>query len=475
MLIAASEMQPLAKTGGLGDVIAALAVALMRDGLDVGVVMPGYESALGLAAAKEKAVPLPPIFGHAVKLIGARAPKTDVPVYLLDCPALFRRPGGPYGDAAGADWPDNGLRFGVFAGAIAELAAMNARALPRIDVIHAHDWHTGLLAASLAMAGKPSPPCVFTVHNMAYQGLFPAERLVGLGLPAKLMGPDGIEFWGNLSFLKAGLRFASKVTTVSPTYAREILTPEQGMGLDGVLRARAEPVIGILNGIDMTAWNPAADPHIAAPYDAGRLEARAVNKAALQQAFDLAAAPKAPLIAMLGRLVAQKGVDIFLAALPQILAHGAQAVILGTGDKALEEAVRAAARQAAGRVGCRIAYDEAAAHRLMAGADMLVMPSRFEPCGLTQRYAQRYGVLPVVRRTGGLADTVTDARLSDGNGFTFAEATAPALTGALERALGVFADSASWRALQRRAMAIDASWNNAAKAYARLYAKALQS
>lgn len=463
VLSVASEAYPLIKTGGLADVVGALPAALAREGVAVRTLLPGYPAVL--AALKPVAEP---VVVAAGTLRAGRAGGLDV--VALDAPALFLRGGNPYLAADGRDWQDNAQRFSALAQAG---AAIGQGALPgwRPDVVHAHDWQAGLVAAYLRFADPPVPPTVFTVHNMAFPGVFPAALLTALGLPAAAFALDGIEYYGQISFLKAGLALSDAITTVSPTYANEILSSAEGMGFDGLLRARRNRLHGILNGVDTEIWNPATDPLLARTYaePAGKAE----NKAALQARMGLDADPDAPLFGVVSRLTGQKGIDLLAAALPTLLAAGGQLVVLGSGDASVEAALRAAQASNAGRIACRFGYDESLAHRIQAGADALFVPSRFEPCGLTQLCALRYGTIPVVARVGGLADTVVDANAMAvaagvATGIQFAPVTLAALEGAIRRATTLFADPA-WARMQAAAMATDVSWASPARAYAKLY------
>ncbi len=471
VLFATSEMFPLAKTGGLGDVCAALPAALAALGADMRVILPGYVSALDQAIGKRRLATLPE---GGVLLLG-RAPGTGLPVYLVDRPDLFRRPGGPYQDPEKQDWPDNLRRFAALSATVAALALHGDGAGWQPDLVHANDWHTGLAMAFLALAGTPRPASLFTIHNLAYQGNFPLDEARALGLPEEVLSPDGAEFYGQLSCLKAGIRYADHITTVSPTYAREILTPEHGAGLDGLLRARVADLTGILNGIDSAAWNPAGDPELAAPYDAQRLGGKAIAKAALQRELGLDPAAEGPLLISVNRLTHQKMADVVLQALPALLDDGVQVALHGQGDPALEAAFRAASAGREGRLAVRIGYDEALAHRLHAAADLALTPARFEPCGLTTMYAMRYGALPVTRPVGGLADTVADIGAGDpaahGTGFTFVEPTAAALVAAVRRGSAVFRDKPAWRRTQKRVMLQDFGWQASACRFLALYGR----
>jgi starch synthase len=493
VLSVASEAFPLVKTGGLADVTGALPAALAAHDVAMRTLLPGYPAVSAALAGTEGADAAPvmafaDLFGGRARLLAGTAGGLDLLV--LDAPHLFDRPGNPYLGPDGNDWPDNAQRFAALAWVGAEIAAgaledyrpAGALAPYRPDILHGHDWQAGLAPAYLHF--RPDTPAgrlpgrraatVLTVHNLGFPGLAPAGLLDALRLPPAAFATEGVEYYGAIGMLKAGLHFADRITTVSPGYAAEIMTPEAGMGLDGVLRARAGAVSGILNGIDTTIWNPATDPVLAARFDAGRLAGRAANKAALQSAAGLAPDPAAPLFGVVSRLTGQKGMDVLLACLPTLLGLGGQLALLGAGDAALEAAFRAAAAAAPGRIACTIGYDEAQAHRMQAGIDALLVPSRFEPCGLTQLYAQRYGAVPVVSRVGGLADTVIDANpvaLAAGvaTGVQFAPVSVPALDAALRRAVSLYRDAPTWRAMQANGMAADVSWRGPAAAYAALY------
>ncbi|HSH28318.1 MAG TPA: glycogen synthase GlgA, partial [Thiohalobacter sp.] len=406
-----------------------------------------------------------------------RLPDSRLRVWLVDIPEYFDRPGNPYLGPDGQDWPDNAQRFHAFARTVVELALDRAGLDWQPDLVHCNDWQTGLVPALLSL--EPTRPAtVFTLHNLAYQGLFPWETFRDLGLPGHWWSLHALEFHGQLAFIKGGLVFADWITTVSPTYAREIQTPAFGGGLEGLLRVRADRLRGILNGVDYRIWNPAQDPHLPQPYHSRSLAGKAVNKAQLQREFGLPRQPQAPLLAHIGRLVEQKGVDLLLACLPRLLASGAQLVLLGSGQPQLEADLRALRDRYPDRVGLRLDYDEALAHRIEAGADIFVMPSRFEPCGLNQLYSLRYGTVPVVRRTGGLADTVIDAdatTLAAGTatGFVFADPTATALEAALRQALALYRQPRVWKQLIRTAMRQDFSWKRSAAQYLELYETAL--
>jgi starch synthase len=477
ILFVASEAHPLIKTGGLGDVIGSLPPALAARGADVRLLLPAYRDARSRAGPLEPAATIfLPDLAPGVTLLQGVLPGTRVPIWLVDFPPAYDRPGNPYLNAQGQPWHDNAARFALLA-RVALRVALGTAGLPwRPQVVHCHDWQTGLVPALLAQEAK-RPATVFTIHNLAYQGLFPYDSFVSLHLPPALWSYEALEFHGQLSFIKGGLVFADYLTTVSPTYAREIQTPTFGCGLDGLLRHRAGRLRGILNGIDGEAWNPARDPFIATPYSAQRLADKAPNKRALQQALGLPADPHVPLIGMVGRLVEQKGIDQVLEALPLLMQRGVQMAVLGSGENAYETALRAQGQHYPAQLAVRIGYDEALAHQIEAGADMFLMPSRFEPCGLNQLYSLRYGTVPIVRRVGGLADTVVDAteeNLAAGRatGIVFDAAQPAALLAAVDRALALYRDGRRWRKLMRTGMRQDFTWLHSAREYLRLYRQA---
>jgi starch synthase len=478
VLFVTSEAYPLVKTGGLADVSASLPRALQSLGHQVTLLMPAYREAL--AAAGPLGVKLAAtrdVGGQHVRLLQTRLPGSRNKVWLLDCPALFDRPGNPYHDADGHAWADNAERFMLLC-RVGALLAEDAFDLGwRPEVVHCNDWQSALVPL-LLHARRPRPALVFTIHNLAYQGLFSREDFERLGIAPHYWHPDALEFHGSFSFIKGGIVFADRVTTVSPSYAREIQTEEFGHGLDGLLRHRAPVLSGILNGIDTTAWNPSRDPALALNYGTATLARKRQNKIALQAEMGLDTDPSVPLCAFIGRLAQQKGIDLLLGALPELLAYPAQAVMLGSGDAAYETALAALADAHPGRIALRIGYDEALAHRIEAGADIFLMPSRFEPCGLNQMYSLRYGTVPVVHHVGGLADTVVDATpeaLADAsaNGFSFRGADAGALVAAARRALASRADTMLWTRLQLTGMRRDFSWRHSARAYEQLYRDAL--
>jgi len=471
VLSIASEVYPLIKTGGLADVVGALPGALCSQRVAVRTLVPGYPAVLRALRRAETALIRDDLFGGPARVLACRAAGLDL--FVLDAPHLYARPGGPYGDVSGAAWPDNAIRFAALARIGADLAQGQV-ATYAPEVVHAHDWQAGLAAAYLHYRGGPRPGTVMTVHNLAFQGQFDRRLLRTLGLPPSSFTPDGVEYYGDIGFLKAGLRLSDRLTTVSPTYAAEICTREGGMGLDGLLRGRADKLSGILNGIDVKVWDPGADRLIPKTFDASGLEPRAINKADLQARFGLDPDPDAPLFAVVSRLSWQKGLDLLLSALPSLLAQGAQLALLGSGDPDLQAGFATAAAANTGRIACQFGYDEALAHGMQAGADALLVPSRFEPCGLTQMCALRYGAVPVVARVGGLNDTVVDAgpmalAAGAGTGVQFAPVVTPMLESAIRRTAELYRDRRVWRRLQINGMACDVSWRRSAQRYAALY------
>jgi starch synthase len=478
ILFATPECAPWVKTGGLGEVSADLPKALRAQGLDAQVLMPAYDSVLKAAHAAGEVVPvadLPAAHGlPAARLLRTHLP-SDVPALLVDAPALYRRDGGPYGDPSGRDHEDNAIRFGLLSHVAARLASQ-ASPLPwQPDVLHCNDWPTALAPAYLAHGLQGRAATVMGLHNMAFQGLFPLHLAGVLGLPDHLLHMEGVEFWGQLSFLKAGIQYADHIATVSPTYAREILSEPLGCGLSGVLANRREALSGILNGIDTGVWNPGTDAHLHQTYDAATLANKRYNKLALQRRMGLREDPDAFVMGMVSRMTDQKGVDLVIAALPQLLGDGTQVVALGTGTPAMETAWREAAHVWPEKAASFIGFDESLAHLIEAGSDVFLMPSRFEPCGLNQMYSQRYGTPPIVHATGGLADAVLDAASGPGQpsvstGFKMGEPTVEALLHAVRRARELYADKDAWSVVCRNGMAQDFSWESSAAAYADLYA-----
>jgi starch synthase len=491
VLFATSEAAPLVKTGGLGDVAGALPAALAARGADVRVLVPGYRSVMsalvngqrgdgqkgahgGARGSARSGVTLPVLAGIPAARLFERHGPGDVLYYVLDCPALYDRDGGPYQDATGEDWRDNAMRFAQLSRAAALLGRASSPLKWRPDVVHCNDWQTGLAPAYLHYATDARAASVVTIHNLAFQGIFPPGLLATLGLPPASFAMAGLEYHGSISFLKAGLAYADAITTVSPTYAREIQSEPLGFGLQGLLAQRADVLTGILNGIDTVSWDPARDPHIAARYGPDTLDRKAANKRAVQERMGLAIDATVPLVAMVSRFTEQKGIDLVAEAARWIIGLPAQLVLMGTGAREHEATVRAVAQRHPGRAGAHIGFDEPLAHLVEAGADVFLMPSRFEPCGLNQMYSQRYGTPPVVHATGGLVDSVVDctpATLAEGtaSGFAFTPATGIALLDAVDRAVAAYRDPPTWRALQRNGMARDFSWDAAAARYAEIY------
>lgn len=479
VLQVSAELFPLLKTGGLADVAGALPAALAAAGAEPRLLVPGFP-AIHDALTRECAVApvaLPWSEGRAALLRG-RLPGFEMPVYVLDAPGLFDRPGNPYADDSGTAYDDNHRRFALLGLAAARLAE-GVDPGWRPQVVHAHDWHAGLACARVAASRarlRTNARTVFTVHNLAYQGLFPVDRFGELGLPPGHYAVEGVEFYGQVSFMKAGLHFADAITTVSPSYAREIQTPEQGCGLDGLLRHRADVLQGILNGVDYSVWSPAHDASLAQPYDAAHPAGKAACKAALQRECGLQLRAEVPLFGIVSRLTEQKGLPLVLDALDELLDCGGQLVVLGSGDARLEAEFAAAVERHPGRVAHRTGMDEGLAHRVVAGSDVVLVPSRFEPCGLTQLYGLSYGTLPLVHRVGGLADTVVDTTLEDldagtATGFVFDAFTAEAYRRALRRAFALWRRPDGWACVQAAAMRQRFGWDVAAQRYVEIYAR----
>jgi starch synthase len=446
--------------------------ALAELGCEVRTLLPLYPAVRARLGAMREIAVIAGLFGGDARLQAART-EEGAELLLLDAPHLYDRPGGPYQDPGGHDFGDNHRRFAALCWAAREIALGFVGDF-RADVVHAHDWQAGLAPAYLALQGAPRPATVMTVHNLAYQGQFPPSALGELRLPPEAWSLHGVEYYGGVGFLKAGLFYADRITTVSPTYAREIQEPAMGMGLAGLLRGRGRDLRGILNGIDERVWDPMTDPHLPAPYSAHDLAGKLLCKTGLQERLGLAVDPDLPVFGVISRLTHQKGLDLLLEAAPDLVARGAQLALLGTGEPGIEAGFRAVAAARPGAVACVLGYDEALAHLIQGGADAILVPSRFEPCGLTQLCGLRYGTLPVVARVGGLADTVVDANeaaLMDGvaTGFQFAPVTAEALRQALHRALDLVPDRPLWQAMQRRAMTREVGWARSAARYLEVY------
>ena len=476
VLIVASEAYPLAKTGGLGDAVVGLGKALAQENCDVRLLLPGYPDALGRLGGHVRRFDLGvvPNFGAAA-LVEGEIPNSDLPVWLIYCPKLYGRTGGLYQDDDGNDWPDNAQRFALLSHVGASIALGQGPTDWRPDIVSLNDWQAGPLAAILAHHAGLRPATVLTIHNLAFQGLAGSEVLDLLALPRTVFSPDGLEFWGRVSFLKAGIRYADRVTTVSETYARDIMTPAFGCGLDGALRARPDGVVGIRNGVDEDEWNPARDPHLPATYGVGDLTGKTVCKAAARAEFGLEADTDAPVVGYLCRLTEQKMADVMVEAVGDLAARGVQTIVMGHGSRSIETAFHAAASRFAGRVGIHTGYDEARAHLLLAGADMLLAPARFEPCGLTQMYAMRYGTVPIASRLGGLMETITDLSpgapgAGEATGFLFDGNSVAEITSAVERAVACYRQPLLWRRLVANGMRRDFSWGSSARRYLDLFA-----
>ena len=465
VLAVASEIYPIIKTGGLADVAGALPQALRAEGVEMRTLIPGYPAVMDAIESAEPLLEWPLFFGGITRLLKARSGELDLLV--LDAPHLFGRPGNPYVMSDGKDWPDNASRFAALSRMAADIGLGDVPDFVP-DIVHAHDWQAGLAPAYMHYSHRRRAGTVMTVHNLAYQGQFPREMLDVLGLPPEAFTVYGVEYYGAIGFLKAGLQFADRITTVSPTYAKEIQSDEAGMGLSGLLRDRANALVGILNGIDIDVWNPAADASIPARYSVDEITPRADDKAALQERLGLEPNPDAFLLGVISRISWQKGLDLLLECLPAISSEGIQLALLGSGDADLQTRFREAAEAHPGRIGVVIGYDEHLAHLIQAGSDALVVPSRFEPCGLTQLCALRYGAVPIVAGVGGLEDTVIHGD-SAPTGFKFTPVTTDNLAATIRRAHATFADKSVWRRMQVNGMNTDVSWRGRAARYAELY------
>lgn len=475
VLFVTPELAPWMRSGGLGEISWSLPAALLEAGIDVRILVPAYASLLAAFPAARPIAELAAAGGElpVSRLLEAKA-DSGVPLLLLDCPAFFRRGGTAYLDVNGNDFADNPLRFGLLSYAAAKLGSESSPLDWRPDVIHCNDWPCGLAPAYLHFMSGVKAATVMSIHNMAFQGIFPADTLAALGLPSEAFAMDGVEFWGKLSFMKAGLHYADRITTVSPRYAEEIQTEAFGYGFAGLLRWRRDDLCGILNGIDTKAWNPATDPYLPRHYEFAHLKGKEACKAALRERFGLSAETSTPLLGAVCRITQQKGLDLLLGIGDEIASMPAQLILLGTGDKGLEAALSGLAARHPGQFAVHIGFDDGLAHLVEAGADIFLMPSRFEPCGLNQMYSLRYGTPPLVRETGGLADTVVDcneATLAAGtaNGFVFGDATPEALLQTIRRAVAVWHEKATWRKLQKNGMVLDFSWSKAATAYKAIY------
>ncbi|UOA07935.1 glycogen synthase GlgA [Methylobacter sp. S3L5C] len=471
ILFVTSEAHPLIKTGGLADVCGSLPKALAELSQDIKLIIPNYQALK--TSENVRFLCSIRIDNRNINILETRMPDSHVIVWLVDYPAYFNYPGNPYVDELGEPWSNNAERFGLFCRIAVEMAMDRANQGWKPDIVHCNDWQSGLVPALLSLESD-RPSTVFTIHNMAYQGLFPASTAALLNLSGQLWNPAGLEFHEMLSFIKGGLVYADHITTVSPTYALEIQTPEFGYGLEGLLDHRKEFLGGIINGIDLDQWNPETDPLIAQNYTVATLNKKRLNKAELQTRFALPVNDRIPLIGLISRLVEQKGIDLILECLPEMIAMDMQFALLGNGDKKFEKQLQKMADLYPDKISITIGYDESLAHLIEAGADIFLMPSRFEPCGLNQMYSQRYGTIPIVRKTGGLADTVTDTlpeSLSNhtASGIVFNEASSGALLEAIKRTLVLYSIPDTWKKMQINAMKKDFSWQRSAEQYLALY------
>lgn len=487
ILFVSSEAYPLIKTGGLADVSGSLPAALRGLGTDARLLIPGYSAVLAKLKNCQQVAQIEqlPIVG-SVTLIMGEMPDTGVPVLAINCPSLYQRSGGPYIDASGHDWEDNPLRFGTLSRVAALLSCSGSPLsdwLP--DIVHCNDWQSGLTPAFMHYMGASftefsHAKSVLGIHNLMFQGCFPSEWVSRLGLPAASYHMHGVEYYGQLSFLKAGIYFADSITTVSPTYAREIQTDEYGFGMQGLLASRGHEVHGILNGIETNEWDPARDHYLAESYDAEHLAGKKSVKKALQTKLGLATDATAPLLGVVSRLTNQKGLDMLLANAGPLLQQGCQIAVLGGGEVELENGFKRLAQRYPLQVGVTIGYNEPLSHQIMAGADIFIMPSRFEPCGLNQMYGLRYGTPPVVTHTGGLADSVQDTNtdsLRDGTatGFVMQQPNQQQLLASVQRALDYFHEPKLWHKIQRNGMRQDLGWDKSARAYLDIYTSLIQA
>jgi starch synthase len=471
ILFVSSEVYPLIKTGGLADVCCSLPKALNELGQDVKVILPKYPS-LKLVNEVHFLCTLR-IANHAVTIFETYIPDSPVVAWLVDCPDLFNTPGNPYVDAQGIPWANIAERFALFCRVVVEVAMDHVNRNWKPDIVHCNDWQAGLVPALLSLEHN-HPKTVFTIHNMAYQGLFPVQSVSALNIPGKLWNPYGLEFYGMLSFIKGGIVYSNRITTVSPTYALEIQTPAFGYGLEGLLTHRGDHLVGIINGIDTNEWGPETDHFINQHYNVHSLHDKQHNKSELQRRLNLPVKAEVPLFGLISRLIEQKGIDMVIECLPEMAVLPMQFVLLGNGDKSFEQRLQNLAHLYPDKISINIVYDESLAHLIEAGSDIFLMPSRFEPCGLNQMYSQRYGTIPIVRRTGGLADTVVDTlpetlTNSSATGIVFKEAHAGALLEAIKRAMLLYHNQDIWRQMQANAMRRDFSWRSSAEQYLNLY------
>lgn len=476
VLAVASEVFPLVKTGGLADVAGALPGALAMHDIQTTVLVPGYPAVTSALQQSSTVFRYENLFGGQANVLAGSA--AGLALLVVDAPHLFNRTGDPYLGPDRLDWTDNWARFAALSFVAADIGK---GAVPSFipSIVHAHDWQAALSAVYLHFHDGPKAKTIVTIHNLAFQGTFPASTFKSLALPDRAYSVNGIEFFGKVSFLKGGLQFADAITTVSPTYAEEICTPAGGMGLDGLLRERADMLTGIVNGVDTSVWDPESDPHVPATYGAGSLGRRKQNKRAIEKRFALDE-NDGPLFCVISRLTEQKGMDVLAESIDSLVEAGGRLVVLGAGEAALERRLASAGSRYPGSVGILVGWSELLAHLLQAGADAIVIPSRFEPCGLTQFYGLRYGCVPIAARVGGLADSLIDANEAALNagvatGVQFFPVDAPTLRRTLTRTVALYRDRKVWVSMQKRGMKVDVSWTRSAARYARLYRTLSQS
>jgi starch synthase len=477
ILFATSEISPLIKTGGLADVSGALPAALRAIGVDVRVLVPGYNQVIEQLTQPRIVAALEDLPGFPLARLLSGTTANGVPLLVLDCPLLYRREGSPYQTAQGQDWADNAMRFGMLSKVAAVLGSDASPLEWHPELVHCNDWQTGLTPAYLHFA-PGAVPSIMAIHNLAFQGIFPAGTVQELHLPASCYSINGVEFYGNMSFLKAGLFYADHITTVSPNYAAEIQQDELGFGMQGLLTTRHDNLTGILNGIDTDEWNPANDPYLAKSYSGANMAGKAANKKALQRKMGLSIEPDTPLLGVVSRFTEQKGLDLLLEIAPLLSELPVQLAMLGSGDAEMQKTARDLSHLYHGKIGVHIGFSEELSHQIEAGADIFVMPSRFEPCGLNQLYSQRYGTPPIVHATGGLADSVVDCTpktIKDGSasGFSFIGMTAENLYATIQRAVDLYHDRLKWKKLCNNCMSKDFSWKSSAEAYREIYLKVL--
>ncbi|KXV32300.1 glycogen synthase [Gluconobacter thailandicus] len=470
LLSVAAEMYPFVKTGGLGDVVGSLPPALEKHAVCTRTLLPGYPSVLRALSGKTQTARIDNVLGHTVTVWHGRADSNTV--YALDVPELYDRPGNPYLDSSGQPWSDNGIRYAVLC-RVAALIATGLLPEWQPDAVLTHDWHAGLVAPYLHYMEKPTPPVAHVIHNLAFQGLYPRDMLHLFGLPDASFTPAQIEYHGQISFMKGALQLSDRLISVSPTYVEEIQTPEEGMGLDGVLRARSSVLTGILNGVDLHEWNPMTDSSVFFPYAVGDIMARRANKRVFQAEFGLPQKADALLLGMVSRLTTQKGADLLARVAPRLFQENIQLAVVGTGDATIMQEFAALRSRYPDNFVCHLRYSETLGHRLHSAVDASLIPSRFEPCGLTQFHALRYGSIPIAARVGGLSDTIIDANsaaVSEGvaNGILFSPTTEDMLYLAIRRAQTLFRQKAVWARMQRNGALHDVSWNGKAAQYAQL-------